>query len=387
MEELNDKDFDQLFKNRISEELPAFEEESWSKMEEKLNKKDRLVYKYASLIAILLSLGLVFYLMTRKLHTEVHPIAIKKHKNTDQSSPVGSNLNSIRHKSVLTKSDPVALQLIVTEKSSSAFHQQHKQDTIGIGFSTKEGIAQNQEWITIAGIPKLNDGQDIADQRVTPDQNLDPIAVDSLAAPVKKTKTKRRIPLSFAISAGPDLSSTRNLIGGKPGMNIGVSVAIGLTKKLGVQTGVNYGTKNYSAGAYDYQFNNPNVSNIISTIDATCKVLEIPLTASYKISENKKNSIEINTGLSSYFMLNEKYVFVYTPASGRSDRITKVDHQNDHLLSVVDLSATYNIRLKNKKFALGISPYVKIPLSGIGEGNVPLKSSGLSLKIRYDVQH
>ncbi len=84
-------------------------------------------------------------------------------------------------------------------------------------------------------------------------------------------------------------------------------------------------------------------------------------------------------------MLKENYVFKYLPSTGRKDRVSEFTNANQHFFSVLDLSATYNIKLKSKKFALGFEPYIKIPLGGIGEGNVPLKSSGVSLKLRYDL--
>ncbi|MBY0542626.1 MAG: PorT family protein, partial [Sphingobacteriaceae bacterium] len=202
---------------------------------------------------------------------------------------------------------------------------------------------------------------------------------------IKNIKAKRKIPISLAISAGPDLNSTSSIIGGKTSIAVGVGISVGLTKKLSLQTGLIYGSKNYTAEGYDYTFNNPNIPATIESIQALCKVLEIPLKASYLLNENKKRSIEFNAGLSSYLMLKENYVFKYTAASGRKDRTNQVVNANQHLFSVVELSATYNLKLKNKKFAFGIEPYVKIPLGGVGEGNILLKSSGVSLKLRYDI--
>jgi hypothetical protein len=94
--------------------------------------------------------------------------------------------------------------------------------------------------------------------------------------------------------------------------------------------------------------------------------------------------VAINAGLSSYIMLREVYVFKYSQALARNNKIMDVRNGGQHILGVVDLSATYNIKLQNQKLALGLEPYIKIPLAGIGENSVPLKSSGLSLKLSYD---
>jgi hypothetical protein len=201
---------------------------------------------------------------------------------------------------------------------------------------------------------------------------------------IQKGRIRRKIPISLAINVGPDFNSTKSVIGGKTSLAFGIGVGVGITKKLSIQTGVNYGHKNYNASAYDYAFNNPNAINTIEQVQAACKVLEIPLRASLNVSENKRRRIELNAGLSSYLMLKEDYTFKYHSALNRADRLVQATNENKHILSVIDLSASYDVKLKNKNLALGIEPYVKIPITGIGEGDVPLKSSGISLKLRYD---
>ncbi|MDQ7948770.1 MAG: outer membrane beta-barrel protein, partial [Pedobacter sp.] len=196
--------------------------------------------------------------------------------------------------------------------------------------------------------------------------------IEEVADPKPIKKTSKRFPISLALAAGPDFNSTTSAIGGKTNVAIGLGIGVGITRKLSLQTGINYGHKNYDADAYNYTFNNPNTKNTIAEVNASCKVIEIPLRASLNVSDNKKRSIDVNAGLSSYLMLKEDYVYKYTPESGRSDRLVEAVNENQHILSVVDLSATYNIKL-NQKLAFGIEPYVKIPISGIGVGSVPLK--------------
>ncbi|MBC7614531.1 MAG: outer membrane beta-barrel protein, partial [Pedobacter sp.] len=209
--------------------------------------------------------------------------------------------------------------------------------------------------------------------------------IDNRLEEIKKPITKKvKFPISLAINAGPDFNSTKKVIGGKSSLALGIGISIGLSKRFSVQTGLNYGTKNYSASSYDYTFANPSIRPNIAQVNAICKVLEIPLSASYSILDDSKNKINLNAGLSSYLMLKENYTYKYI-AAVRADRLIEVTNSNQHFLSVVDLSATYFIKLKNKKFALGFEPYLKIPLSGIGEGRVPLKSSGISLKLNYEL--
>ena len=79
MKELNDNDFDYAFKQRITEAYPEFEEESWLKMENKLRKKDRLVFlRNASIVLLVLSFGLISYFITSGDKVEVQIVKAKK---------------------------------------------------------------------------------------------------------------------------------------------------------------------------------------------------------------------------------------------------------------------------------------------------------------------
>ncbi len=391
MKELNDKDFDQVFKAKITEELPEFEEASWLKMEKKLKRREKLVFlKYASILLFLLAFGLTFYLLQKKdvkdnalvQQPKENKIENNKEQDLNNSNPAAiaqhnGNLNQGLH-----STSPTIHQFISPKSNTEG-------SFIAVNPSIKENKATQQVTNNVLIIPDKAVPAEAANSpspnviaATTPDKNT--IQVPSTTED-KQQRRQKKLPIALAIIAGPDFSSTNSLIGGKTGLTIGVGLGIGLTKKLGIKTGLSYGSKNYVSSAYDYTFSNPTANKaIFSQINAACQVIEIPLKASYQISENEHRSIELNAGLSSYLMVKENYIFKYNKELNRADRINNVSNANQHYLSVVELSGTYNIKLSNKKFALGIEPYVKIPLTGIGEGSVPLKSSGVSLKLSYD---
>jgi hypothetical protein len=369
MEELNDKDFDQIFKNKVTSSYLEFEEDSWVKMEKKLRKRDRFVFlRNASIILLFLSFGIGFYIasnQTPKIN-EVNARKKTKAPEIDDSKPFSVNpvILSKKKEHPASKRMPTNSHHPAIEASSPLFIAEP------IIANSSPTPNQNQVATTNAGTTDLQNS-------ITP-----PLTEPESTSKVKKERSK--LPISIAFVVGPDFSSTKRTLGGKGGMAIGVGLSVGISKKLSIQTGLNYGAKNYDAEAYDYTFRNPGVVSTIAGIDASCRVIEIPLRASYTLIDNQKSSFQINTGLSSYLMLKENYRFIYTAASGRQDRFLEEKNANQHYLSVIDLSATYNIKLKNKNFALGVEPYVKIPLGGIGAGNVPLKSSGISLKLNYE---
>lgn len=395
MKEIKDKDFDKLFKKRMAEGFPPFEEESWRKMEEKLDRKDRrnsfLFYRNASIILLFLSFGLGLFILNKKESTKVavNTAKISHEKNLNETpTPKEGQAGSFKDSDVgLTHLD-TALgnkknETLISISRNPLTNKIEESKASILPFQVSDGQYITDTVVAASELPKIAESDNITNAE---NKTKDTLGIEESAKPSLKNikKGNKRIPISVAFNLGPDFNSTNNLIGGKGNFAVGLSVGFGLFKRLSLETGLNYGSKNYTANNYDYTFGNPNVASKIAMIEAACKVLEIPLSASYQVFDLKKSSINLNLGLSSYLMLKEDYNFIYTAASGYNNRLVEKKNANQHYLSVIDLSATYNIRLKNKKFAFGIEPYLKIPMSGIGEGSMPLKSSGISLKLRYE---
>jgi hypothetical protein len=184
--------------------------------------------------------------------------------------------------------------------------------------------------------------------------------------------------------AGPEFSAIKSIAGNQGTLTAGLLINATMSERVSLSSGLKYGLKNYKAASFDYKIENP-YAKYVSSIDASCKILEIPLQASYRLFDNKNRKISITTGLSSYFMLSENYNFKYGKQSGLKDFLLVKTNENRHYLSVVSLSASYQLRPKTANFSWAIEPYVKLPLGGVGEGNVRLKSTGVSLNLTYDL--
>lgn len=378
MKELDDKDFDQLFKSKITESYPEFEEQSWLLMEKKLRRKDLLVfYRNASIILLFLSFGIGLYLINHK--NPAQPVIQTKHKAQEKVTPAP----------IIPKSDfPQRNPGFNHEQPLLAATVKTHQNSLSV--DTNIILNTNELAVPDSSIPKLAESSAIELGSAIQHPPITQSTALKLSQNSKQPFDPNSVPehkkshISVAINFGPDFSSTAKLIGGKGNIALGMALNLSLSKKLSLQSGVNYGTKSYQAKSYEYTFKNPKSVYSIEEIDALCKVLEVPLRLSFLAVDREKTNISLNAGLSSYFMLKENYRFQYTAAAGGKERFVEERNANQHYLSVVDLSATYYIKLKDKNLGLGLEPYVKIPLSGIGEGRVPLKSSGISLKLRYD---
>ncbi|MGZ8559645.1 MAG: hypothetical protein ACXWWC_14985, partial [Chitinophagaceae bacterium] len=193
----------------------------------------------------------------------------------------------------------------------------------------------------------------------------------------KKLSSLNKLSLNFSL--GPDISSVGT---GKPGkltMQYGVGISYAVSKKFTIRTGFFAGSKLYTADSADYDppANFWNYYPNLQKIDANCFIYEIPLSLVYNFNAQKKHNWFISGGLSSYLMKKEAYTYSYKNAWGQPQSYKKTYHnENTHLFSVINISGGYQHRFTNS-FSIMAEPYIKIPASGIGFGNVKLNSSGI----------
>lgn len=197
-------------------------------------------------------------------------------------------------------------------------------------------------------------------------------------------KAKKKGFFFISLTAGPDLSFVGSGNSGSVKAIGGIGVGYKTKNGLSFSTGFYSGRKVYTASPDKY--NPPQIFTqyypILENIAADCKVYEIPLTVSYKISGTEKNAWFASAGISSLIMKKENYVFDYKySATGPSYKGNwSVDNENKHFFSVLTLSGGYQKQL-NKTFSLSAEPYIKFPLQGVGYGRVKLNSAGVMFNL------
>ena len=196
----------------------------------------------------------------------------------------------------------------------------------------------------------------------------------------KKTKTGFLPQLALTFSTGPDISYVGDSKPGKTTFNYGAGLRYNISKRLSVATGFYVSKKVYTADSAYYKtpagFFPANYK--VNTIDADCKVYEIPISISYQFANRKKHSWFAGTGLSSYLMKKEiynyDYKYGYYPTVFHKEYI--VNNENKHWFSVLTLSGGYEYKFSNV-VSFTASPYIKLPLAGVGFGKVKLNSGGV----------
>ncbi|MBK5273380.1 MAG: hypothetical protein JJE22_20450, partial [Bacteroidia bacterium] len=195
----------------------------------------------------------------------------------------------------------------------------------------------------------------------------------------RKQRDKKKNTFFLSFSTAPDVSVAGSGKAGKLKFTYGAGLGFTYHNKFTLRTGFYTGRKIYSASPGEYHppasfwSYYPNLENV----DADCRVYEIPLLLSYNFGNSLKQNWFGTAGLSSYLMKRETYQYTYKNASGQyMYNDWTINNQNKHYFSVLTLSAGYQRNI-NQTFSLMVEPYLKIPLSGIGYGNVKLNSAGL----------
>lgn len=396
MKELSDKKFDELLKQKAESFDFDFDQSAWEKMEQKLRKRDRVIFfRNSSFVLILLMLASGAYFLTdNKPVNETTKITKEIKKSIQpQLTPADEDINN----TPLSDKNTVAVLPGTTTSS------QKVKNITPINKSSVKKLASNPQYskddTTIEPeIIKKTDGSEalatIQEDGTTPVLPLD-ATNDALSISTSDTSTNNKAQskrsknkkLAFSVTAlaGPEFSSVKSIAGKKGTITLGVLVNAAISNKITVSSGLKYGLKNYQASTSDYELQNPARASMISGIDASCSILEIPLQVSYSLFNNNRKKIQVSSGLSSYLMLKEEYNFKYTPQSWYKDYLLVKNNANQHYLSVLNLSASYQIKPKSSNIEWAIEPYVKLPLGGVGEGDVRLKSSGISLNLTYDI--
>ena len=400
MKDLSDNDFDKLLKQKAEAYDFDFDETAWNKMEQKLRRRDRVILvRNSSVVILLLMLCGGSYLFLRNDDPVNQQSKSRKSKPDStsivQTLPQGNN-NDVTLAPVIDrkfqetpqsthKKVPGPLTDITAHiPNDGATNNSLIRKEIAASFPDKDltAISESPAVQSDSGISKPQTGaKPDSITLLTASAILDTGSTSGSSL----RKRSKNTAFSFTVLAGPEFSSVESQ-GGKGSINVGLLLNASITKKLMLSSGLRYGMKNYRASASNYQSQNPSRAIYLSGIDASCNILEVPVQFSYAVINDANRKIQLTSGLSSYLMLKEKYNFSYTPESGYKEYLLVKENANQHYFGVLNLSASYQIKSKSSKVQWALEPFVKLPLGGVGEGNVRLKSSGVSLNLIYDLR-
>ena len=429
----NEKRLDDLFKKKLDDPVDEirYEEGDWDALEEMLGKPKRkgITYLWPILSGIaammLLFLGWwAFRPKTGDKSTKDQVQMAAQHKTADttinrqataQPKATDTTMNkqaaaSLKAQDKTKEQKAVQQPLVPVQKTpydvAYALKNKNQKSVLGLspGKSQKDTIVEkgigidrsnnrvDAELMAINAAPVFNPGS-IGDQQVK-QIDLPKPAFSSTTGPViaknnNKAKPKAGFRPQYALSvvAAPDLNGVGSFQQSKVGTNIGMTFAVGVSRKLTITTGALYSVKpyitnfnNYNTGtAYKWAVNPLNVT-------ADCRMLDIPLNVGYQVYHKRQDKISIGTGLSSYLMLHESYKFSYSDSYGGATGPSNytVPNPGKYFFGIVNLNATYERQI-NSKVGISVQPYMKLPLSNVGYSQVKLQTTGVAIGLSWNL--
>jgi hypothetical protein len=220
--------------------------------------------------------------------------------------------------------------------------------------------------------------------RLSPDKHLLELLPVSETVSSKKSQSSKSKKFYVGLMGGVDLTTIKFQKIEEAGYDYGVLLGYQFAPKWSVETGLFMDKKfYYSKGEY---FNTSKMylppNSKILEVSGNCDMYEIPLNVRYNFSSSAKRTWFATAGASSYLMKKEDYGYLYYYGSSGTTAMHYKQYENasSHFFSVAQFSGGYTHKI-GKIGDLRIEPYVKVPLAGMGTGNVPLFSTGIHLGI------
>ncbi|MBO9205103.1 MULTISPECIES: porin family protein [Niastella] len=205
--------------------------------------------------------------------------------------------------------------------------------------------------------------------------------------PVAQQKKKDKIqqPLEIGAIVGPDMSAVAFGPLYKPGYNFGLQIGYRFSDRWSVNTGVIYTKKFYKTDSSHFKYKDYSMPNMktVSSVEGNCSMWEIPVNVRYDFSFNEKRRWFASTGLSTYLMDKEDYDVYYRWNGGPTyPQDLYNDTNSNYFFSILNLSVGME-RSLGKRFSVQAEPYLKIPLTGLGKGEMRMNSYGILFALKY----
>jgi hypothetical protein len=379
-----DNEIDRLFKRGMDDPDIPFNALDWEKMAEKLaaseNRKRRSLWIYTG-AGIAAALLVVLFLFLSDQTTSVDP-----HKDFNAKTNPGTidkksaPSHPIKPSDEKKKLDTLPSQPYAKNTRRSVLQANLQLNRPTIVSSDKEipmlnGVAQPQ---LRSNIDLKENDKDLPMGLELVQQNGQIVAAEQKVVNVKNFG-RRPGKLTLSLLAAPDVTDSRTSIGTKISANFGLLVTYSISKKLSVSSGAVYARKLYDYGgtlgsAYGG-------SARPWALNADCFVIDVPVNVNYQLLTKKNYSVSVNSGLSSYFMLKEKYKYRNTGPDGvEQTTALEINNQNQHIFGVANLSISVDRKVSDK-VSIGVQPFLKLPLTGIGYYDYNLRSRGIAVSL------
>lgn len=403
----NDKNKDpleQFFQKKTAEYDISFNESDWLKLEKELDIRDvqyayqrRLRWIAAAAILIVSMLGYFTYdnrININRIDQQLNEGAAPLVENNPVDEVLSADEPSVAEDFNVAIGDLPDDELVDSGTSLFAADDQKK----GPAIVEKEGGSPVAVF-TAAEEHRIDKIETLSFSRsgsVYPEGAYNTLLIDHVPDPVSATlynndAAGRDRPLqdfpriSASMVMSPDISTVGSISNFyDPGYKIGVNFEYNLSRNLAVSVGVVHSKVQYIAYGAEYNPSSGYLSNVIIPDETTavCFIIDIPVSLKYNVLNFSRSRFFATTGVSSYIMLNEDYQFSYRYNDPGLEQGWSGNTGTTHWISNAGLSIGYEFDL-DSNWSLRAEPFLKIPISEVGRGNVRLYSMGSFFSVNY----
>jgi hypothetical protein len=433
MEQFDKNNMDDIFRKAADESHYEFNPDAWERLEEQLITTDHTLFFSKALKFRALEFAALFLFSTLAISL-TNVLSDKKVESTKVNNESESlkfaqksNLTTTKNKQI-EATNSVSAEKITKLNSQNQVNQPIETQTSGALSSVKNvvrvpekiksglNIQEKSQGYTnstlVINEPNTNievynttkeysENQSLKDINQTtnalnPKENLSQLPVNNLeniedfdypiqeVLPKRKDRISDKGNLSILVGYAPDLSSVGFKNFGEIGQNANFQLKYQALKNWGISAGVTISDKKYNALPEEYR-PQPQIWTIWAKpdrISGDSKILDISLNIHRTIISGDRFKIYATTGLSSYWILEEKYQYYFDVTGSKMD--VPANKESQAILGVSNFSIGYEQKLNNR-LALVAEPYLKTPLTQVGFAKMRLFSAGLNVSIKYNL--
>lgn len=185
--------------------------------------------------------------------------------------------------------------------------------------------------------------------------------------------------LFLKLSTAPDFSSINFGSTSSIGSNYSLQLEYQFAHHWSISTGAIGSMKKYTASEISYG------TRVADRLDGACRIIDIPVTLQYYFKTKSRSSFFVSMGFSSYVMLSEDYHYSINYSSGSRYYESSIRRENNEWFKILNASIGFQYKVK-PRWHLQVEPFLKAPLTGVGEGDVLLSSMGVFIGAKFKIK-
>ncbi len=218
-----------------------------------------------------------------------------------------------------------------------------------------------------------------------PEVSANAAATESAMPAASKQLIKLQKPKKFyaGVIVAPDFTTVKFQSVKKMGLNFGVLMGYQVNSKINAELGVLLDSKYYyTDGKY---LDSNAIKKDVVNLNGFSSITEIPINIRYNFKTNRSSQYFASVGAVSYIIHNQKYNYVYDKNGTLLQGEKQINKASSNWFSNMQISVGYEHQL-GKLGDFRVEPYYRIPIKGVGIGNLPITSVGINIGITRKIK-